>query len=77
MTSCVYIFDPEEPPKNYSYLAQKQGTNFSVLTVHTDAERHLFSKSMLNKPSFSAKAGPIWNEAVKQWNHTADGVTVL
>ncbi|KAK0462162.1 hypothetical protein IW261DRAFT_1306026, partial [Armillaria novae-zelandiae] len=77
--STMTQFNVADPPKKFQYLARKQDTRFAVLTVHTLEKKHLFSDCMLNEPSFTAahNSDPIWLDAVKIWNHHANGETIF
>ncbi|KAK0432533.1 hypothetical protein EV421DRAFT_1665171, partial [Armillaria borealis] len=77
--SAMTQFNMADPPKKFQYLARKQDTCFTVLTVHTSEEKQLFSDCMLNELSFTAApdSDPIWLDAIKIWNNRADGETIF
>ncbi|KAK0246140.1 hypothetical protein EDD85DRAFT_944545 [Armillaria nabsnona] len=79
VSSAITSFNEVDPPKKFQYLARKQGTRFTVLTVHTAEEKQLFSDCMLNEPLFTAapKSEPVWLDFVKIWNNRADGETIF
>ncbi|KAF8224327.1 hypothetical protein L208DRAFT_1512518, partial [Tricholoma matsutake] len=64
-------FDPTNPPQSHLYLAKKQGTRFTVLTLHTDDEKKWFSRFMRTESAFSSPRGPDWPNA------TQSGIRVL
>ncbi len=68
--------DATHPPKRYSYLARRQGTQFAVLTLHTDDEKALFSDFIAHSQVFNSSQ-PNWSLAAKLWNrdNRVDGIT--
>jgi len=60
-----------EPPvkKGHWYLALCQNTKYAVMSIHTVAEKQLFSKLMREHPAFNQEnQDPDWKKAVVVWN---------
>ena len=60
-----------EPPvkKGHWYLALRQHTKYAVMSIHTVAEKQLFSKLMHEHPAFNQEnQDPDWKKAVLVWN---------
>lgn len=59
----------------YSLLAERQGTKYAVLPVHTSVERKLFKTLHQNK--FPTINSSVWIEFAKAWSAHVDGVEVF
>lgn len=70
-------FDPSNRPKLHSFLAEKQGTRYAVLTLHTEDEKTQFSDFMRTESAFSSSRGPDWPSAVRIWNQAVNGKTIF
>ncbi|KAG8940314.1 hypothetical protein FRC03_005608 [Tulasnella sp. 419] len=62
----------------HRYLAKVQNTRFAVISVHSKAEKDLFSE-MMAKNSFSPSGNglPNWKHGAKIWNEKANGSTIF
>ncbi|KAG8910810.1 hypothetical protein FRC02_007000 [Tulasnella sp. 418] len=62
----------------HRYLAKVQNTCFAVISVHSKAEKDLFSE-MMAKNSFSPSGNglPNWKHGAKIWNEKANGSTIF
>jgi len=63
----------------HQYLANRQGTRFAVIGIHSSTERKLFSQLMRENSSFNRdKKDPDWKAAIQIWNtEYADGKTIF
>ena len=63
----------------HQYLANRQGTRFAVIGIHSPTEKKLFSQLMKENPSFNRdKKDPDWKAAIQIWNtEYADGKTIF
>lgn len=59
----------------YSLLAERQGTKYAVLPVHTSEERKLFKT--LHQNNFPTINSSVWIEFAKAWSAHVDGVKVF
>ena len=70
-------FDLSNKPKLPSFLAEKQGTCYAVLTLHTEDEKTQFSDFMRTESVFSSSRGSNWPTAAHVWNQAANGKTIF
>ena len=55
--------------KGHWYLALHQSTKYAVMSIHTVAEKQLFSRLMHEYPAFNQEnQDPDWKNAVIVWN---------
>ena len=60
-----------KPPvkKGHWYLALHQSTKYAVMSIHTVAEKQLFSKLMQEHSAFNQEnQAPDWKDIVVVWN---------
>ena len=70
-------FDLSNKPKLPSFLAEKQGTRYAVLTLHTEDEKTQFSDFMRTESVFSSSCGSNWPTAAHVWNQATNGKTIF
>ncbi|KAM5545887.1 hypothetical protein V8D89_000013 [Ganoderma adspersum] len=56
-----------------TYLAQRQGTRYAVLPVHTSKERSIFHSLVSTSASFKTRAQPDWHMLAVEWSGQANG----
>lgn len=68
---------PSKPQSfRHGFLASKQGTHFSVLHVHTQSERQLFS-DLLGKPLVSSAGTGKWKMMADLWGEFVNGYKIF
>jgi hypothetical protein len=77
LSSHIIPYDDRSRPKRFAYLARKQGSQFAVLSVHTESERDLFSELMHSDSAFCGPGGPDFDSGTQKWNAYADGKTIF
>ncbi|KAF7971123.1 hypothetical protein HWV62_21994, partial [Athelia sp. TMB] len=69
-----YIHDSDSKYRHH-FLAERQGTKYAIISVHTIAKKKLFKELM--QEHFTASSVPNWKQAILIWNRAADGKSIF